>query len=65
MIEGVMDSSGVELTYLDNPRMHDAGILSVGHQVTFHQLMPPHLSHFDVYGVCNPSCNAQVIICTL
>ena len=60
LLEGVVDSSGVELTYLDFPREHNAGSFAVGHKVTPHQLVPPKLPNFDVHGICNPSCNSQV-----
>ena len=54
------DSSGFEITYLDNPRRYNAGTLSIGHRVFYTELIPPGQDNFDVYGFCEPSCTSEV-----
>ena len=53
---GVMDNSGFEFTYLDTPRSFDAGVISVGHQVTPTMVVPPDRDNFNISGVCSTDC---------
>ena len=56
LLTGVLDSSGVEFFYTSSPRQHDAGILFVGHAVTFTMVIPPNAADYSILGVCSPTC---------
>ena len=60
---GVLDSSGIEFFYTSTPRQHDAGILNIGHAVTFSMIIPPNAADFTIFGLCPASCTNQV--CTI
>lgn len=61
---GVVDSSGVTFTYINERREHNAGVLLVGHTVGLNQIVPPGLSNYTVSGVCPMSCTNRVSIIT-
>ena len=59
---GTKDRSGFNITYLDEGRMLDAGLLAVGHRVTSEMIVPPRVGNFTVTGTCDPSCTTSVRI---
>ena len=61
LFAGILDSSGIEFFYTSTPRQHDAGILNVGHVVTFSMIIPPNAADFSIFGLCPASCTNQVL----
>ena len=59
---GTKDRSGFNITYLNEGRMLDAGLLAVGHRVTSEMIVPPGVGNFTVTGTCDPSCTTSVRI---
>ncbi|CAI9727122.1 DBH-like monooxygenase protein 1 [Octopus vulgaris] len=51
--EGVLDSSGIDITLTKSKRQYDAGIFLVGYKVDDpKQLIPPYAKEFKYYGNC-------------
>ena len=50
----------MNITYLSTGRKHNAGALSVGHNVTPLMIVPPGVSKFSIYGTCDSSCTSMV-----
>ena len=59
--KGVVDSSGLRLTYTNQLRQFDSGIIMVGVAVSGVQhVVPPNAESFLSYGECSDSCLNQV-----
>ena len=56
---GIVDSSGIEFTYIDNPREYDAGVMSISHTEKT-MVLPPNANDFSVTGLCPPECTRKV-----
>jgi dopamine beta-monooxygenase len=52
----VVDSSGLEVLLTPNLRKYDSGLLTVGHDVTTAQLIPPGEERFTTVGHCPEVC---------
>ncbi|XP_034555770.1 DBH-like monooxygenase protein 2 homolog [Notolabrus celidotus] len=61
--KGRTDSSGLKLYYTDKLREHDAGTLTAGLLQLDHMnyKIPPKVSQFHSYGVCNTSVFSQLV----
>ena len=63
LLKGVVDSSGIVFTYLEEKtRTYDAGILFMGHVVDFRTFIPPNAENYTVSSWCPADCNAKVWI---
>ena len=60
LLSGVIDQSGMKITYLSKPRTHNAGIALIGHGVTPLMITPPSVDKFTVVGNCNSGCTEKV-----
>ncbi|XP_055929694.1 dopamine beta-hydroxylase-like [Argiope bruennichi] len=54
--EGVIDSSGIKLTYTPSLRQHDAGVMELGLEYTNKMAIPPHQADFKLTGYCVAEC---------
>ena len=59
---GIVDSSGIQFTYLETPREHDAGILFIGHEVSSFMVVPPNAANYTVSAFCPMECTNEVKI---
>ncbi|KAK8380027.1 hypothetical protein O3P69_016584 [Scylla paramamosain] len=59
--QGVVDSSGIKIFYTEKLRQHDAGILMIGHQVSFTHIIPPRQESFLTGTFCDGSCTGQTL----
>ena len=60
LLSGVIDQSGIKITYLSKPRTHNAGMAFTGHGVTPIMITPPAVDEFTVIGNCNSDCTEKV-----
>ena len=60
LLSGVIDQSGMKITYLSKPRTHNAGMAFTGHGVTPIMITPPAVDEFTVIGNCNSDCTEKV-----
>ena len=60
LLSGIIDQSGMKITYLSKPRTHNAGIALIGHGVTPLMITPPSVDKFTVIGNCNSDCTEKV-----
>ena len=60
LLSGVIDQSGMKITYLSKPRTHNAGMAFTGHGVTPLMITPPAVDEFTVIGNCNSDCTEKV-----
>ena len=56
----IVDSSGMRLYYVEEPRQFDSSMMSVGYVVRPQMVIPPHVDQFTVYGYCSLKCTAAV-----
>ena len=56
----MIDNSGIEFFYTSTPRQHDAGILTVGHNVNRLMIVPPNTGSYYILGECPADCTTQV-----
>nr|XP_015802787.2 DBH-like monooxygenase protein 2 homolog [Nothobranchius furzeri] len=63
MKSGITDSSGLKLYYTDQLRQHDVGILTTGvpPMYPFQYKIPPKITQFHTYGVCNTINFSQLV----
>ena len=61
LVSGLIDSSGIRISITKSLRTHDAGMLEMGYEVNWRQIVPPHQNDFLSVGYCSESCLAQVI----
>ncbi|GFX62343.1 tyramine beta-hydroxylase [Trichonephila clavipes] len=54
--DGVVDSSGITLTYTPSLRDHDAGVMELGLEYTNKMAIPPHQPDFTLTGYCVAEC---------
>ncbi|CAL1263625.1 unnamed protein product [Larinioides sclopetarius] len=54
--EGVIDSSGIKLTYTPSLREYDAGVMELGLEYTNKMAIPPHQADFKLTGYCVAEC---------
>ena len=57
---GVIDQSGMKITYLNKQRTHNAGMAVIGHTVTPMMITPPSVKEFTVIGNCESGCTEKV-----
>ena len=57
---GVVDSSGISFTYILQQREHDAGVLFLGHHVSFVMAIPPKADNYTVNAYCPSECSQEV-----
>ena len=60
-VSGLIDSSGIRISITKSLRTHDAGMLEMGYEVNWRQIVPPHQNDYLSVGYCSASCLAQVI----
>ena len=65
MLAGVLDSSGMRFTYINEPLKHRAGVLTLGHNVHSGMIIPPERNDYTITGFCPGSCTQKVHMCTL
>ena len=56
----MVDSSGLEFFYVGTPRKQDAGIMFIGHRVTWNMIIPPNAERYRVVGMCVAECTQKV-----
>lgn len=54
--DNITDDSGLELLLTSQLREFDAGLLTIGHEVSSLHLIPPGLEHFTSVGHCPDLC---------
>lgn len=59
---GLIDSSGIKLTYTATLREYDAGVMELGLEYTDKMAIPPHQSDFSLTGYCVAECTRAVSI---
>ena len=59
---GLVDSSGMRITYTSELREYDAGLLTTGVQIGPKHMIPPHETDFVTTGFCKAVCIEQVRI---
>ena len=57
---GIRDSSGFQFFFENSPREHNAGILTIGHEVNRFMIVPPMATNYGITGVCSGQCTSQV-----
>ena len=57
-----MDSSGIRLYYTNKPRQEDAAVLTLGHSVIGHMIIPPRVQRYAVHGFCSSNCTDEVSV---
>ena len=57
---GIRDSSGFQFFFENSPRLHNAGILTIGHEVNRFMIVPPMATNYGITGVCSAQCTSQV-----
>uniref|UniRef100_A0A1X7TY90 Uncharacterized protein n=1 Tax=Amphimedon queenslandica TaxID=400682 RepID=A0A1X7TY90_AMPQE len=60
-ISGIVDSSGIEFTYIDTPREYNAGVMTVGHINDNTMVIPPNTVDYSVTGLCLPECTRNFL----
>ena len=55
------DQSGFNISYINEGRKYDAGLLEVGHEVVPNMYIPPGLSEFSITGTCDPFCTSNPV----
>ncbi|CAL4133676.1 unnamed protein product, partial [Meganyctiphanes norvegica] len=60
MDKGVVDSSGIRVYHTDNLREHDAGLLTLGHNVLPQHIIPPG-QEFTTVGHCSAECTQTML----
>ncbi|XP_065897525.1 putative DBH-like monooxygenase protein 2 isoform X2 [Dysidea avara] len=58
-VSGIVDSSGIRLYYTDKPRQEDAAVLTLGHSVIGHMIIPPRVQQYVVHGFCSSNCTDE------
>ena len=57
---GVLDSSGLEYFYSNTKPVHEAGLLTIGHNVRPSMVIPPSTDNYLIEGLCSGQCTKQV-----
>lgn len=57
---GIIDSSGIKLTYTPSLREYDAGVMELGLEYTDKMAIPPHQPDFSLTGYCVAECTRAV-----
>uniref|UniRef100_A0A1X7UJB8 DOMON domain-containing protein n=1 Tax=Amphimedon queenslandica TaxID=400682 RepID=A0A1X7UJB8_AMPQE len=60
-ISGIVDSSGIEFTYIDTPREYNAGVMTVGHINDNTMVIPPNTVDYSVTGLCPSECTRNFL----
>ena len=50
----------MRIWYTTTPRLHDAGMLTVGHIVGPYQVIPPNSENFVTFGIMTEECTNKV-----
>lgn len=53
---GIIDSSGIRFYYTDQPPEENVGILTFGHSVVGHMIIPPLVERYTVKAYCSERC---------
>nr|XP_018667095.1 DBH-like monooxygenase protein 1 isoform X3 [Ciona intestinalis] len=60
LVTGLVDNSGIRMSYTDQLRQYDGEVMQVGHNVSpTSQIIPPNTSSYLQYGECTSGCLAQ------
>ena len=59
---GIVDSSGIRLFYTAHSPKDNAGVLTIGHNVIGHMIIPPHVERYTVTGFCSQKCTDKVSV---
>ena len=62
LLTGLVDSSGFRLYYTDRPRQEDAAVLTLGHAVVGHMIVPPRVQQYVIHGFCSSNCTDEVSV---
>jgi len=57
----LVDNSGLRIRYTEKLRQYDTGMLLLGSEVNFLQMVPPHQKSFTSLGHCSGACTRQGI----
>jgi len=58
---GIVDSSGLRITYTPNLRQHDTGVIIAGHTVSgLQQIIPSKIESFFSSSECTDQCLSSV-----
>ena len=60
LIEGVVDSSGIEFYYTKNYRKYEAFTLTIGSAFDYRMFIPPKQQNFHISGHCLMDCFENV-----
>ena len=56
----IIDSSGMRVKLTSNLRQHDVGTLTVAHETSKRQVIPPQETDFITRGYCTHECTENV-----
>ncbi|XP_069165930.1 MOXD1 homolog 1-like isoform X2 [Procambarus clarkii] len=56
--QDIVDASGLRVLYTETLREHDAGVLTIGHDISPLLVVPPG-THWLTVGICHPDCTQQ------
>lgn len=56
----MIDDSGIRITITPTLRQHEAGMLELGHVVSYSQVVPPGLPNYVTKSYCSSQCISQV-----
>ncbi|XP_065886142.1 DBH-like monooxygenase protein 1 homolog [Dysidea avara] len=57
-IPDIIDSSGMRLYYVKQPRQFNSSMISVGYLTRPQMVIPPRVDRYTVYGYCSKRCTA-------
>ena len=58
----IIDSSGVRFFYTDQPPEQNTALLTVGHDVIGHMIIPPRVERYTVNAYCSQRCTNAVSV---
>ena len=61
-ISGIIDSSGIRISITKSLRPNDVGLLYIGQEVKWQQVVPPFQKNFLSTGYCSENCITKVIL---
>jgi len=59
---GIVDSSGIRLFYTTHSPTESAAVLSIGHRVIGHMIVPPRVERYTVKAFCSQKCTDKVSV---
>ena len=57
---GVVDSSGMEFSYIITAPQHRAGFLTIAHSIRKDMVIPPNAENYTISTICTGSCTQAV-----